>query len=221
MINKKTLDWEAYQKIKQMLFNRKIVPGQRLVHKDLTSMLKMSRTPIINALNRLEHEGFLILESHRGFYVKPLTAQEITDLCGVREALEIYAIEQAIQLANDGDVETLEELARNHAQHMPPYYDHQKLIIAQKFHLQIASMGRNQLLVNQLKINIEHDYLRFRLEGIDVGRMSSAAQEHLDLVEKFKKRDLQGCIDTLRHHIRASRDAVIEALSKTEESMSF
>jgi DNA-binding GntR family transcriptional regulator len=213
------LNEEAYYRIKQMLFNRKIVSGQRLVHKDLSDALKISRTPIINALSRLKNEGFLTLENYRGFYVKPLDIQEAKDLFGIREALETYAIEQAINLASDRDIETLEELARSHGQYMPPYYDHQKLIKDMKFHLHIGWMSRNQLLLNQLKINLEHDHLRFQLEtNLDARRMLPAAQQHSDLVEKLKGKDILGCIKILRSHIRASRDGVIEALSKGEQS---
>jgi DNA-binding GntR family transcriptional regulator len=59
-----TLIEEAYRKIKQMIFEQKLVPGQRLVNKDLGQLLNMSRTPIINALNRLVQDGFVGFETH-------------------------------------------------------------------------------------------------------------------------------------------------------------
>ena len=84
---------KAYQNIKQMIFNKNLGPGQKLVYKDLCKTLKMSPTPIIHSLCRLEQEGFLSSEPFRGFYIKPLDPQEAWDLYGVREALETYAIE--------------------------------------------------------------------------------------------------------------------------------
>ena len=95
----KTLIEYAYQKIKQMIFQQKVIPGQRLVYSDLCKLFNMSRTPIINALTRLEQEGFLVSEAFRGFQVKPIDLQELWDLFGVREALESYAIEKAIERA--------------------------------------------------------------------------------------------------------------------------
>lgn len=56
----KTLIEEAYNKIKQMIFQQTLVSGQRLIYQDLSKILNMSRTPIINALNRLEQEGFAV-----------------------------------------------------------------------------------------------------------------------------------------------------------------
>jgi len=71
--------------LSQMIFQQKVIPGQRLVYSDLCKLFDMSRTPIINALTRLEQEGFLVSEAFRGFQVKPIDLQELWDLFGVRE----------------------------------------------------------------------------------------------------------------------------------------
>ncbi|MBW1766053.1 MAG: GntR family transcriptional regulator [Deltaproteobacteria bacterium] len=67
-----TLINEAYRKLKEMIFRQNVIPGQRLIAKDLSEILKMSRTPIINALYLLEREGFIVSVPFRGFYVKPV-----------------------------------------------------------------------------------------------------------------------------------------------------
>lgn len=89
----KTLIEEAYRKIKEMIFEQKFASGQRLVSKDLVDTLNMSRTPIINALNRLVQDGFVGFEGFRGFYIRPIDHQEVWDAFGVREALEAYTVE--------------------------------------------------------------------------------------------------------------------------------
>ena len=86
--NPRTLIYDAYKKIKKMIFDQELSPGQKLIYKDLGEMLGMSRTPIINALIRLEQEGFVASESFRGFYVRPIDLKEVWDAFGVREALE-------------------------------------------------------------------------------------------------------------------------------------
>jgi DNA-binding GntR family transcriptional regulator len=100
---------EAYHKIKQMIFQRKLKAHQRLIYNDLADFLKMSRTPIINALNRLEQEGFILSQPFRGFIVKPINVQEAWDLFGLREALESYAVEQAIHQTKPGDMRILQD----------------------------------------------------------------------------------------------------------------
>lgn len=214
--NSTTLIEEAYRKIKQMIFEQKLVPGQRLVNKDLGEMLNMSRTPIINALNRLVQDGFVDFESFRGFYVRPMNLQEVWDAFGVREALEVYAVEQAIKLADLEDINLLEEKLREHVEYRPHYYTRKKFFLDSLFHLQIAEMSKNRVLKFLLKRNFEHIYLRARLDNYAPHRMGDAADEHHRLVDRMKKKDIIGSIDIIRNHVQKARDHVIRCLSDQE-----
>jgi len=211
-----TLIQEAYQKIKQMIFEQKFVPGQRLINKDLGDMLNMSRTPIINALNRLVQDGFVGCENFRGYYVKPIDINEVWDAFGVREALETYAVEQAIIKGDENDMSIVEDKLRRHREYRPHYYTRKKFLLDSEFHLQIAEMARNRVLKWLLKRNFEHIFLRTRLDSYDPGRMTSSAREHQDLVQRMKKKDILGSVELLRNHIQRARDQVINILSMEE-----
>ena len=213
----KTLIEAAYNRIKQMIFQQELIPRQRLIYRDLSKILNMSRTPIINALNRLEQEGFVVSESFRGFYVKPIDIQEAWDLFGIREALEVYAIDQAIHHAEPGDIEILEEKLGNHEQYMPDRYDKRKAVLDAGFHLQIAAMSRNRVLVDMLKINLEHIYLRYVWDAVDTRRMPFAVQEHYSLVEKIKQKDVLGSMEIMRLHVRKAREVIIAGISKENQ----
>jgi DNA-binding GntR family transcriptional regulator len=207
---------EAYRQIKEMIFDQKLIPGQRLVNQDLVDKLNMSRTPIINALNRLVQDGFVAFESFRGFYVKPIDLQEVWDAFGVREALEVYTVEQAIKLSDDGDIRELEDKLREHADYQPHYYTRKKFLLDSNFHFQIAAMTKNDVLKWLLKRNFEHIYLRARLENYDIQRMAVAADEHNRIVRKMKNKDIIGSIELMRNHIQRARDLVIRALADEE-----
>jgi DNA-binding GntR family transcriptional regulator len=207
---------EAYRRIKQMIFDQKLVPGQRLVNQDLVDQLNMSRTPIINALNRLVQDGFVAFESFRGFYVKPIDMQEVWDAFGVREALEVYCVEQAIKLSDNGDMQELENKLHDHADYRPHYYTRKKFLLDSDFHLQITAMTKNNVLKWLLKRNFEHIYLRARLENYDIRRMAVSADEHHRLVKKMKNKDIIGSIELLRNHIQKARDLVIRSLTDEE-----
>jgi len=212
----KTLIEEAYRKIKEMIFEQKFAPGQRLVSKDLVDTLNMSRTPIINALNRLVQDGFVGFEGFRGFYIRPIDHQEVWDAFGVRETLEAYTVEQAIKLADAGDMAILEEKLHQHEQYMPHYYTRKKFLLDSEFHLQIAAMAKNRVLKWLLKRNFEHIFLRARLDNYDPQRMTSSAQEHHRLVARMKKKDVIGGIEVIRNHVQKARDHVIRCLSEEE-----
>lgn len=215
----KTLIEDAYRKIKQMIFQQKVIPGQRLVYSDLCKLFDMSRTPIINALTRLEQEGFLVSEAFRGFQVKPIDLQELWDLFGVREALESYAVEKAIERAESADFEMLEEKFRNHHDYMPDSYTPKKFMVDAEFHVQIAAMTKNKVLKKMLKTNLEHVNLRFRYDNCDSKRMPLAVEEHHELVERMKRKDVLKCVEIVRMHIRNGRDTCINCLSMEEETI--
>jgi len=205
---------DAYRKIKQLIYNQQLVPGQRLVYDDLARTLNMSRTPIINALNRLEQQGLVVSESFRGFYVRPMDLQEVWDAFGVREALETYAVELAISKASRDDFKILEDKLREHESYQPNYYDRKKLFLDAAFHLQITEMTGNRVLKWHLQMNMEHVYLRAKLDDYDTGRMAKTPAEHRMLLRQMKDRNVLGSVETIRNHIRAARGYVLACLSK-------
>jgi DNA-binding GntR family transcriptional regulator len=211
-----TLIEEAYRKIKQMIYDQKFSPGQRLVSADLVELLHMSRTPIINALNRFVQDGIIGFESYRGFYVRPIDLQEIWEAFGVREAFEAYSVEQAIKLSSPKDMVVLEEKLREHQDYMPTYYTRKKFEIDAEFHLQIADMAKNSVLKWLLKKNLEHIFLRARLEDYSPERMITSAQEHKRLVQSMKRKDILGSVEIIRNHVQKARDHVIRCLSDEE-----
>jgi len=216
-LDSKTLIEEAYLKIKQMIFQQRVAPGQRLIYQDLCELLKMSRTPIINALIRLEQEGFLVSQAHRGFCVKPIDLKEAWDLFGVREALEVYAVELAINRIEDTSIETFEEKFRNHQEYMPNFYDRRKFRLDAEFHIQISIIAGNQALEKLLRTNLEHVYLRYKLQDYSLERMADAIKEHRSMINRICARDIKGAVELMRIHVRSARDSVIATLSREDQ----
>ena len=208
---------EAYQKLKEMIFRQNIIPGQKLIARDLCDILNMSRTPVINALYMLEREGFVVSVPYRGFYVKPVDIQETIELFEVREALEVQSVQLAIKRMEPGDIEKLEAAALEHKQYMPTYYDRQKIALGTYFHIQIAKIGRNKTLEKLLTTNLEHEYLRFRLERADTARMEPAVEEHYELIERIKGSDRTGSIRLIKRHVQSSKDHIIRSLQAEDE----
>lgn len=216
-MNSKLLIDDAYQKLKLMIFRQNIVAGQKLIAQDLCDILKMSRTPIINALYMLEREGFIVSVPYRGFYVKPVDIQETIELFEVREALEVQSVQMAMNRMEPGDLEKLEAVALEHKQYMPPYYDRQKIALGTYFHIQIAKIARNKTLEKLLTTNLEHEYLRFKWERADISRMKPAVEEHYQIIEKIKSKDTRGGRRLIKRHVQRSKDHVIHLLQLDEE----
>jgi len=213
MEHKRMLIEEACQKIKDMIFEQKLAPGQKLIYNDLSHAFDMSPTPVINALYRLEHEGFVVSIPYKGFYVKNIDMQEAWDIFGIREALETYMVEQAILIAGPMDLESLEEKFHAHASYNPSVYDRQRFLLDSEFHLQLAAMSRNQKLAQQLAMTFEHFYIRFRFDDMELERMQTSATEHRNIIDRIRNKDIQGAREAIHSHIQNARDHIIHCLS--------
>lgn len=205
---------DAYRKIKLLILNQEIIPGQKLIYDDLAKKLNMSRTPIINALNRLEQQGLVVSESYRGFTVKPMDVTEAWDSFGLREALETYTVEQAIAKADDQDIADLEQILDKYDEYQPNYYDRKKIFIDVEFHMRLAEITKNIVLVWHLKRTLQHVYLRAKLDNYSIDRVDSAQKEHRLLVGAIKDKDVLGGVEIMRNQIQNDRSHVISCLSK-------
>lgn len=117
---RRSLADEAYQRITAAMLSGAIAPGARLVMDALAEELEISRTPVRDALRRLEQEGLIESAGRRGFVVREIDAEEIRETYQAREAIEGYAarlaarrgavaaaeVRDAIDRANEFDIET-------------------------------------------------------------------------------------------------------------------
>ena len=209
---------DAYRRIKQLILNQELVPGQKLIYDDLAKRLNMSRTPIINALNRLEQHGLVVSESHRGFTVKPMDTKEAWDTFGFREAIETYAVEQAILKADPVNLKALEEKLQEYEAYQPNYHDRKKIFLDAAFHMQIAEMTDNDVLKWHLKLNMQHVYLRANLNNYSIDRMKAATAEHRQIFRKIESKDVLGAVEIIRNHLQRDKSHIIACMSENERT---
>ncbi|MEJ2156731.1 MAG: GntR family transcriptional regulator [Desulfobacteraceae bacterium] len=216
VVKKETFTYtdEAFRSIKQLILNQEVVPGQKLIYDDLAKRLKMSRTPVINALNRLEQLGLVVSESNRGYTVKPMETAEAWETFDFREAIEIYAVEQVILKSNGSDMDALEEKLLAYEDYKPNYYDRKKIFLDAGFHLQIAEMTGNSVLKWHLKLDLQHLYLRTNLNNYNLDREKKATAEHRQLFRKIKDKDVMGAVELMKHHIRRDKEYTIACLAE-------
>jgi DNA-binding GntR family transcriptional regulator len=212
-----TLTDEAYSKIKQMMFQHKIMPSQKLIYKDLAELLSMSQTPIINALNRLEEQGFLVSTAFRGFYVKPIDIDELMEQFAIREALESHIVEQVIKKASDKDLKNLKEKMRLHAEYKPDHYDNKKLVVDADVHIQMATINGNNAMTKILAMAFEHIILRYPPESRNPLRLITAIEEHQKLFKLISSRNVPENVEFIKSHIRNGRDFLVKSMSEEKQ----
>lgn len=225
-LNSKNISFEgaddrAYKAIKDMIAQYQLVPGQKITYIQLAERFKLSKTPIISALNRLEQEEFVISLPNRGFFIKEISLEEVSELFGIRGALEILAVEESI---NNQDPKMLAEIEKAMIAHRKYDLDivtRKRLSLDAVFHLKIAEMGRNRNLVRLLRHILEHIYLRYRCEGISPKRLTQSAEEHQKIFNAIKERDTTKGKRNMKQHMRMAQIAIINGIKKGKGSFQF
>ena len=216
------LSARIYHEIKDLILRNEIMPGQKLHHQELSDRLGVSRTPVREALTRLVQEGYVSLLPNRGFICKEIRMQEAEEFYDLREALEAFTVERAIERLT---AETLGKLRRKieiYGQDTHQPFTRERLIYDQDIHVEIAEIAGNETLKTSLKQVFERIILKRKTDGLyDMVRGVSAHQEHLRLLEAMRKRDATEAVKIIRGHIREGKKNVLSDLKRRKAIRDF
>jgi DNA-binding GntR family transcriptional regulator len=201
---------KAYRTLKQGILHGQLRRGERLSEARLMREFDIGRTPLREALNRLEREGLVVSQPNSGYSVANLDIDAVCDLLVVREGLDALAAEIAVETATEDDMrrlaavmEEIEALDRVH-ERTPEVYA-QELELGLKVHEVILDMTRNPAL-REITQRV-YDQLRLALwvevRWIDQWKM--AVEEHRAIVTAVMARDAPAAVAAARAHIRSSR----------------
>ena len=193
-----------YEKIKELIRTLKVAPGQKLVYSDLEKKFGVSKTPIINALSKLESEGYVYIKKNVGCYVKEIQPDEIDEVMEARTCLEVSNIDFVMQHLKKTDVTHLEKIQKRYRAHKTPIFDHTKLIANADFHLQLATIGRNRFMVRYIQNIYEWLEFRVRLDVLPAERIIQSENEHDEIIEALRKRDANLLKLLLKKHLTAT-----------------
>ncbi len=208
-----SLDQRAYLHLKDMIFEYKLVPGQKLLSQDLGDRIGVSRTPVKNALNVLEREGFVRLIPNRGFYMVELSRREAEELFEVREALETMALRRAIRHFTEESFGELTHRKECYEAAVEQQLTRTRFFLDRDFHLQIAIMGKNETLVRHMQQIMELSFLKHRVEGLNPKRGYTVRQEHEDIWRAILERDVEEGVRAVEFHVRKNKENILAILS--------
>lgn len=217
-----SLSGQVYNEIKTLILCNEILPGQKLHHQELSERLGVSRTPVREALTRLAQEGYVSLLPNRGFTCKEIRLQEADDLYQLREALEAFAVEKAVENLTEASFAGLSAKMNAYGKDVQRRFTRDRLVYDQNIHLEIARLSGNETLTKTLAQVFERIILKRRTDGLyDPARGISAHQEHLKLLQAMKKHNTQDAVKLVRAHIRAGRNNVLADLKQRQEIREF
>ena len=168
--------------LRQAIKDGVLKPGERLMEIRLAEELGVSRTPIREAIRKLEQEGFVVMVPRRGTYVADISLKDISQVFEIRGALEELAAGLAAERITPDELERLERILVEINEYMA-HDDFDKIVDADvRFHDVLYQASRNQRLVDILH-NLREQMLRFRSISMHYpGRLAATWEEHRQIL---------------------------------------
>lgn len=191
----------VFNTLRQAILKGELEPGERLMEIQLADRLGVSRTPIREAIRKLELEGLVLMIPRKGAEVAQISEKSLLDVLEVRRSLEELAIELACQRMNE---EQLAELEQAQLKFCKAVEGGDSMHIAEcdeHYHDIIYSSTQNDKLI-QLLNNLREQMYRYRLEYIkDSGKRQILIAEHEEILKALKNRQITEAKNAIREHI--------------------
>lgn len=192
----------AYAKLHQAILDGIYQPGDRLREVEIAESLSLSRTPIREALRRLEADGIIEHRPRLGAVIRTLSQGEVVELYEMRIVLERTAAEMAAKHASDAETDELNDL--NAAIAEASSDPHKAAAINQQFHRCIYLATRNRFLLESARALNNALMLLGPTTMADEGRISTVCRQHQDIIDAISAGDIEAAGASAEAHLQTS-----------------
>jgi DNA-binding GntR family transcriptional regulator len=206
----------AYEKIRQRILDNEYQPAHQILEHELAAALGMSRTPVREALVRLQNEGFIQLVPRHGMRVVPLSLADLRDMYEVLTALEVTAVERLVQSGRPEEVlAPLDQAVDEMDQALASGNNDAWVRADERFHRTLIELSGNSRLA-ALAFSVWDQGHRARMMTVHFrSSLQQSNQEHRALVDAIRRRDLAAArAQHIEHRARASRE-IVKVLEQT------
>ena len=212
----------AYSQVRAAIVEQRYPPGTRLVEQRIAEELGLSRTPVREALRRLEAEGLVVSERNRGAMVRPLSPTEVVDLYGLRIRLESYAVEVATERASETELGELMAAADafSEVRHTIDISSLEGVRLLHgangRFHNSMIAAARHRRLATMLARTVDIPLVFQAFRAFGPGEIQRSDTFHHLIVEAMCRRDAQRAAALMAEHIAQGRDAILDTIAVGE-----
>lgn len=210
---------EAYLGIRRMLFFNEISPGQKIAYGDLAKRLRMSTTPVIQALKRLDVQGLVRYEPNRGYFTEEISLTEIKEIYDFREVIEVTLLPLTLKKLDPVKLKILRESLEHHRQAVDSADLTERLLTDRDFHLQLAELSGSSIQLNTLKTLFDLLYLKYRGAVLFHSPIDGALDEHQALFDCIAAGDEAAATQVLHDHIGRVREHAVACIREREKGM--
>lgn len=209
-----------YEHVRQAILDGLIKPGQRLVERDIAAKFNASRTPVREALRKLETEGFIEYLPRKGVIVRGFNIEEIEEIYNIRKSLECLAIRSSIHKITSEQINDLQAIVEQLEQVENGSAVQTTYTGLHEFDDVLVNTANMPLLKNFLYI-LKESLQRYRKINLSsLPRRQSAVREHKEILQAVIDRDVERAEKLVCQHIDNSRNELMKKVVLSDESSS-
>lgn len=199
----------VYEELKMQILTGKIVPGTRMMEVDLAEDMGVSRTPIREAIRKLEKEGLVTIEPRKGAYASQISAEDMLEILEVRQNMEGLAAFFAASRMTQEQLHVLKEVEDAYNRAVEEGSTPDMIRYDSKFHRLIVESSNNKVLIQMVE-QLQEMVLRFRyLYYDDFKRAERMPEEHQMIVDAIEKSNSEAARDAADLHVKRLKDVVL------------
>ena len=208
----------VFNTLRQAILKGELEPGERLMEIQLAERLGVSRTPIREAIRKLELEGLVLMIPRKGAEVAKISARSLRDVLEVRRALEELAIELACQRMSEEEVGNLQKAQEDFKKAIAEGDAMKIAETDEHFHDVIYEGTQNAKLIQMLN-NLREQMYRYRLEYIkDEDKRKILVLEHEKILKTVRERKVAEAKEAVREHIDNQEITVAKNITEKENA---
>ncbi|HBG17163.1 MAG TPA: GntR family transcriptional regulator [Firmicutes bacterium] len=202
----------VFEVLREAIISGQLAPGERLMEIQLAEELGVSRTPVREAIRKLELEELVLMVPRKGAYVASLSMKDVVEVFEIRGALEGLAAALAAERITEEELESLQRQLVKSAE-MIGNADLQGMVEADTgFHQILYQASRNERLA-QIINNLREQIQRFRQTSLSYpGRMKIALEEHREIVDAVSARDPEMARKLAQDHIENAENSMMQVI---------
>lgn len=212
---------EVYRILHERILTHEYPPGFRFDLSQLENQLGVSRTPLKEALHRLQAEGLIEIRPRRGTYVIKLDPHDVAESFDVRRILECAAAEIAATAASEAELGQLGSIAAEMSRLLVSA-EYQRIVagyiaLDRQFHRYIVGLAHNKRLIemwHQLDTHVQIARVRRQFDRSD--SLKYTETEHEAILQAFTRRDPPALVKALAEHIEISKIRTLKAIETDE-----
>ena len=208
----------VFNTLRQAILKGELEPGERLMEIQLAERLGVSRTPIREAIRKLELEGLVLMIPRKGAEVAKISARSLRDVLEVRRALEELAIELACQRMSEEEVGNLQKTQEDFKKAIAEG-DAMKIAETDEHYHDVIYEGTQNAKLIQMLNNLREQMYRYRLEYIkDEDKRKILVLEHEKILKTVRERKVAEAKEAVREHIDNQEITVARNITEKENA---